>query len=65
MDEIYVLKSKAGDYFGDGTEWVITGWTDDPRVAGRWRNSSHRDERRDFDRLKKVTPNGPASAGAW
>ena len=58
MDEIYVLKRRPADFFGDGpAQWELTGWTDDPRAAGQWRNGATMHENRDFDRVKKVTPN--------
>jgi hypothetical protein len=77
MNEIYVLKRRPADYFGDGpAQWELAGWTDDRRVAGQWRNGATMHENRDIDRVKKVTPNvladrpaapfaaGPATEGS-
>lgn len=57
MNKIYVLKYKECDYFGDGKEWVIASWTDDPRIAGKWRNSSHLDMKKDFDYIERAPNN--------
>ena len=35
--------------------WEIHGWTDDRQIAIAWRESSHRNERRRFSMLTKIT----------
>lgn len=58
MNEIYVLKRRSADFFGDKhVEWELAGWTDDPRIAGKWRKGATMTENRDIDIVKKVTPN--------
>ena len=55
MDEIFILQSKKIDpMFGEHKdEWVNVGWTDNRSVAIKWREGSHRDERKQFQTLKK------------
>lgn len=61
-NELYAfVKKDRSDY--DNTEWVTIGWTDNPRIAGLWKNSSHRFETRDFNRVPEMTAEELAMLG--
>jgi hypothetical protein len=55
MKEIYILKRLRGDEY-DGDKWETVGWTEDPCEVGIWRNGATRDEKRDYEQVRKMPP---------
>ena len=51
-NEIYVLRKKIKDLFGeDKEEWVCVSYVEDHYYAAKWRHGSTKDEHHDYVKL--------------